>query len=53
MKSSLGIVGQCDKKFDLKVNVCHSDIYISWSIDFALYLKDYLIDDIFLDNVTV
>ena len=43
--SSLGIMGQCDQKFDLKINVYHCDTYISWSIDFALYLKDYLMDE--------
>ena len=31
-------MGQCDQKFDLKIDVYHCDTYISWSIDFALYL---------------
>ena len=38
-------MGQCDQKLDLKINVYHCDIYISWSIDFVLYLKDYLMDE--------
>ena len=27
---------------DLKLNVGHCDLYISWSSDFALYLEDCL-----------
>ena len=32
---------QYDPKFDLKINIGHCDIYISWSSDFEL--QDYLI----------
>ena len=27
------------------LNVCESKTYISWSIDFVLYLADYLMDE--------
>ena len=43
-------MGQYDQTFDLKINVCYCDLYfmvqtcISWPNDFALCLKDYLMD---------
>ena len=36
-------MGQYDWTFDLKINVTVT--FISWSTDFALYLKDYLMDE--------
>ena len=41
--SYFGIMGQYDQTFDLKMYVTVT--YISWSSDFALYLKDYLMDE--------
>ena len=37
----LWIMSQSSLAFNLIVKVCHCDLY-SWSIDFALYLEDYL-----------
>ena len=33
---------QCYRKTELKLYICRSVTYISWSSDFALYLEDYL-----------
>ena len=35
-------MNQYDPMFDLKIIVGYCDLYISWSIDFVLYLGDYL-----------
>ena len=40
--SLVGIVNQFNVTFDLKIIVCHCNLY-SWSSDFMLYLEDYLI----------
>ena len=37
-------MGQYDQTFDLKINVCHCDLYFMVSSDFALHLKDCLMD---------
>ena len=36
---------QYDPIGDLKVNLSHCELYISWSSDFMLHLEDNLMDD--------
>ena len=36
---------QCDTKIDLIKYIEVTDLYISWSSDFVLYLEDYLMDE--------
>ena len=38
------IVDPCDLKINFII-ICRSVTYISWSIDFTLYFKDYLMDE--------
>ena len=44
MKVTLDIMDQCDTKID-HIIIYRSVTYISWSIDFALYLENYLVDE--------
>ena len=45
MNVILGMMGQCDTKFDLIKYIYRSVTYVSWSSDFALYLEDYLMGE--------
>ena len=35
-------MSQYDLMLDLKINVGHCDLYVSWFSDIGLYLEDYL-----------
>ena len=49
----LGIMGQYDRTFDLKINVCHCDVYFMIHWFFLISKITWWMSIIFLDNETV